>query len=222
MRGRLCASAGKRRTANATWFLPRFSTDKSLEGWVGSNWPKKCLFVEEFWEGSYCDDDAVGGKAAWWNLWSAYIFLTNKKEDDPNFHFLKDFEDFDIANEDDVLEEFLGLERLKPKVCKSHTFNWPNFCIFIWTIRVFLYLYIWINHLKIDHFPVMCLIWWFQIEPFKTGAVAPEVNKLKVGKLDLKEEEKSSAKKEVTPWAVYLFDCICFIVYLYLRERRNR
>jgi len=64
--------------------------------------------------------------------------------------FRGDFEDFDIANEDDVLEEFLGLERLKPK-----------------------------------------------IEPFKTGAVAPEVNKLKVGKLDLKEEEKSSAKKEL-------------------------
>jgi len=64
--------------------------------------------------------------------------------------FRGDFEDFDIANEDDVLEEFLGLERLKPK-----------------------------------------------IEPFKTGAVAPEVNKLKVGKLDIKEEEKSSAKKEL-------------------------
>ena len=31
------------------------------------------------------------------------------------------------------------------------------------------------------------------------GAVEPEVNKLKVGKLDLKEEEKSSAKKEVAP-----------------------
>ena len=30
--------------------------------------------------------------------------------------FFKDFEDFDIANEDDVLEEFLGLERSKPKV----------------------------------------------------------------------------------------------------------
>lgn len=64
--------------------------------------------------------------------------------------FRGDYEDFDIANEDDVLEEFLGLERLKPK-----------------------------------------------IEPFKTGAVAPEVNKLKVGKLDLKEEEKSSGKKEL-------------------------
>jgi len=62
--------------------------------------------------------------------------------------FRGDFEDFDISNEDDVLEEFLGLERLKPK-----------------------------------------------IEPFKTGAVAPEVNKLKVGKLDIKEEEKS--KKEL-------------------------
>merc|ERR1719167_818509 len=54
--------------------------------------------------------------------------------------FRGDFDDFDIANEDDLLEEFLGLERLKPK-----------------------------------------------IEPFKTGAVAPEVNKLKVGKLDIKE-----------------------------------
>lgn len=64
--------------------------------------------------------------------------------------FRGDYEDFDVANEDDVLEEFLGLERLKPK-----------------------------------------------IEPFKTGAVAPEVNKLKVGKLDLKEEEKSSGKTEL-------------------------
>jgi len=64
--------------------------------------------------------------------------------------FRGDFDDFDIANEDDVLEEFLGLERLKPK-----------------------------------------------IEPFKTGAVAPEVNKLKVGKLDIKEEETSSIKKEL-------------------------
>ena len=46
-----------------------------------------------------------------------YIHIFNKqKEDDPNFNFLKDFEDFDIANEDDVLEEFLGLERSKPKV----------------------------------------------------------------------------------------------------------
>ena len=28
----------------------------------------------------------------------------------------KDFEDFDLANEDDVLEEFLGIERENPKV----------------------------------------------------------------------------------------------------------
>ena len=28
----------------------------------------------------------------------------------------QDFDDFDIANEDDVLEEFLGLERDNPKV----------------------------------------------------------------------------------------------------------
>ena len=32
------------------------------------------------------------------------------------YNFLQDFDDFDISNEDDVLEEFLGLERLKPKV----------------------------------------------------------------------------------------------------------
>ena len=31
-------------------------------------------------------------------------------------NILQDFDDFDISNEDDVLEEFLGLERLKPKV----------------------------------------------------------------------------------------------------------
>jgi hypothetical protein len=30
--------------------------------------------------------------------------------------FRGDFDDFDIANEDDVLEEFLGLERSNPKV----------------------------------------------------------------------------------------------------------
>ena len=43
------------------------------------------------------------------------------------------------------------------------------------------------------------------------------MNKLKVGKLDLKEEEKSSAKKEVTPCAVNLFDCVfVFVMYLYL------
>ena len=43
----------------------------------------------------------------------------------------------------------------------------------------------------------LSLFAFFQIEPFKTGAVAPEVNKLKVGKLDIKEEEKS--ENEVTP-----------------------
>ena len=45
------------------------------------------------------------------------------------------------------------------------------------------------------------------------------MNKLKVGKLDLKEEGKSSAKKEVTPCAVDLFDCVfvfVFVMYLYL------
>ena len=51
---------------------------------------------------------------------------------------------------------------------------------------------IWDAYLIIVHFSIPApLIWWFQIEPFKTGAVAPEVNKLKVGKLDIKEEEKS-------------------------------
>jgi len=65
--------------------------------------------------------------------------------------FRGDFDDFDISNEDDVLEEFLGLERFKPK-----------------------------------------------IEPFKTGAVAPEVNKLKVGKLDIKEEEKSKNELHIS------------------------
>jgi len=47
-----------------------------------------------------------------------------------------DFEDFDISNEDDILEEFLGIDRENPKM---------------------------------DH--------------VKTGAVAPEIKKLKVGKL---------------------------------------
>ena len=34
----------------------------------------------------------------------------------------KDFEDFDIANEDDELEEFLGIQRRDPKVK-----NYPSF-----------------------------------------------------------------------------------------------
>lgn len=58
------------------------------------------------------------------------------------------FEDFDIANEDDMLEEFLGKERQNPKV-----------------------------------------------EPVKTGAVAPEVGRLKPGKLDIKEKFSGNAKK---------------------------
>ena len=45
------------------------------------------------------------------NLWSslAYLKITILS---------KDFEDFDLANEDDVLEEFLGIERENPKVKK--------------------------------------------------------------------------------------------------------
>ena len=54
--------------------------------------------------------------------------------------FRGDFEDFDIANEDDILEEFLGIPRKNPKA-----------------------------------------------EPVKTGAVAPEVGRLKPGKLDMKQ-----------------------------------
>ena len=51
------------------------------------------------------------------------------------------FEDFDIANEDDNLEEFLGVPRKNPKAA-----------------------------------------------PVKTGAVAPEVGRLKPGKLDIKDK----------------------------------
>ena len=43
-------------------------------------------------------------------MWPLLFVMTNLNL------FFKDFEDFDIANEDDVLEEFLGLERSKPKV----------------------------------------------------------------------------------------------------------
>jgi len=68
--------------------------------------------------------------------------------------YIGDFEDFDLANEDDVLEEFLGIERENPKV-----------------------------------------------EPYKTGAVAPEVGKRVVGKLPkeripvVKKEEQRGPKK---------------------------
>jgi len=71
--------------------------------------------------------------------------------------YIGDFEDFDLANEDDVLEEFLGIERENPKV-----------------------------------------------EPYKTGAVAPDVAKRVVGKLPkeripvVKKEEVRGPKKPTT------------------------
>ena len=59
--------------------------------------------------------------------WDVAIFMTSLNL------FFKDFEDFDIANEDDVLEEFLGLERSKPKVPQL---KWEkggfNLCKEIW------------------------------------------------------------------------------------------
>ena len=61
------------------------------------------------------------------------------------------FEDFDIANEDDMLEEFLGKERQNPKV-----------------------------------------------EPVKTGAVAPEVGRLKPGKLEKNFKEKFSGNVSIS------------------------
>lgn len=60
-----------------------------------------------------------------------------------------DHDDFDMANEDDDLEEFLGLERSRPK-----------------------------------------------IDPYKTGAVAPDVGKLKVGKLPKTTSEDKEEKEE--------------------------
>jgi len=74
--------------------------------------------------------------------------------------YIGDFEDFDLANEDDVLEEFLGIERENPKV-----------------------------------------------EPYKTGAVAPEAAKRVVGKLPkeripvVKKEEARGPKKATTSGA---------------------
>lgn len=62
--------------------------------------------------------------------------------------FRGDFEGFDIANEDDFLEEFLGIPRKNPKA-----------------------------------------------EHVKTGAIAPEVGRLKPGKLDMKEKEKVAKAK---------------------------
>jgi len=74
--------------------------------------------------------------------------------------YIGDFEDFDLANEDDMLEEFLGIERENPKV-----------------------------------------------EPYKTGAVAPEAAKRVVGKLPkeripvVKKEEVRGPKKAPTSTA---------------------
>ena len=155
-RGRSWGSVGKRRRANATWFRPRFSTAKSLEGW------------------------------------DVAIVMTSLNL------FFEDFEDFDIANEDDVLEEFLGLERSKPKVPQL---KWEkggfNLC------KETLY---------------TCQQWksWEpQIAPVKTGAVAPEVNKLKVGKLEVKEEAKSSKEKDEVFDETFVF-LLCISSYLSL------
>merc|ERR1719507_2591537 len=74
--------------------------------------------------------------------------------------YIGDFEDFGLANEDDMLEEFLGIERENPKV-----------------------------------------------EPYKTGAVAPEAAKRVVGKLPkeripvVKKEEVRGPKKAPTSTA---------------------
>ena len=53
-----------------------------------------------------------------------YIGVRKKKEKvfyhpDLRAHLQQDFEDFDLANEDDMLEEFLGIERENPKVLFS-------------------------------------------------------------------------------------------------------
>jgi len=63
--------------------------------------------------------------------------------------FRGDFDDFDIANEDDLLEEFLGLERKNPKAA-----------------------------------------------PVKTGATAPEIKKLSVGKLPKNENINKNVENE--------------------------
>ena len=59
-----------------------------------------------------------------------YIGVRKKKEKvfyhpDLRAHLQQDFEDFDLANEDDMLEEFLGIERENPKV-NFHLNNSPE------------------------------------------------------------------------------------------------
>ena len=49
----------------------------------------------------------------------------------------------------------------------------------------------------------------------KTGAVAPEVNKLKVGKLEVKEEAKSSKEKDEVFDETFVF-LLCISSYLSL------
>ena len=49
---------------------------------------------------------------------------------DRNLEHFQDYDAFDLANEDDVLEEFLGLERRYPKVglisFSSNSLHWPG------------------------------------------------------------------------------------------------
>ena len=80
------------------------------------------------------------------NLKSDIDTSENNQYKSEMFYIWQDFDDFDIANEDDVLEEFLGLERLKPKVNDRIIvtyLNIPHFCFVFedFILSLFMYLY---------------------------------------------------------------------------------
>ena len=74
--------------------LHRFSTGTITLGWE-KKWHKSTFAI---YESEFVPD-------------STFVNLVLAKKG-----LFQDFEDFDLANEDDVLEEFLGIERENPKV----------------------------------------------------------------------------------------------------------
>ena len=103
-----------------------------------------------------------------------------------------------------------GTLKAKGEQWCSHIFVW--FCTFELLLNCY-WLFLYSYHWAFENFEIELIIW-FQIEPVKTGAVAPEVNKMKVGKLEVKEEEKTISKKEVRSVAIDLANLFLICPFL--------
>ena len=103
---------------------------------------------------------------------------------------------------------WVGTLKAKGEQWCSLFFVW--FCTFELLLNCY-WLFLYSYHWAFENFEIELIIW-FQIEPVKTGAVAPEVNKMKVGKLEVKEEE--IAKKEVRSVAIDLANLFLICPFL--------